>query len=49
MSVTAVILVALLSIVTLTGASGKPGDSAVTEPKANSAGTHAEGVAAGNA
>lgn len=46
-SATAVILVALLSIVTLTGVSGEPGDSAVTEPEANSAGTHAEGVAAG--
>lgn len=46
-SAAAVILVALLSIVMLTGVSGEPGDSAVTEPVANSAGTHAEGVAAG--
>ncbi|MEK3839210.1 MULTISPECIES: M56 family metallopeptidase [unclassified Paenibacillus] len=45
-SAAAVILVALLSVVTLTGVSGEPGDSAVTEPEANSAGTHAEVVAA---
>ncbi|MEK5035504.1 M56 family metallopeptidase [Paenibacillus sp. FSL R7-0302] len=46
-SATAVVLVALLSVVTLTGVSREAGDSAVTEPEANSAGTHAEGVAVG--
>ena len=43
-SAAAVILVALLSIVTLTGASTEPGDSTATSTKANPAGTLTDSV-----